>query len=181
MTTKQNTTDWERIEADYRAGILSVREIAASQGVSHTAIAKRAKKQDWERDLKPHIRAKSDALVSKAVAKRLESGKMVTERAIIQSNAELIADIRLNHRKDIRRARELCMVLLSELEDNVGTDRITDLKKLSETLKNLIALEREAYGIDLATKLELSGPNGQPLRAVDLDDEALAAIIAGVH
>ncbi|HEY4292069.1 GIY-YIG nuclease family protein [Luteibacter sp.] len=45
--------DWERIEADYRAGLLSVREIAAAQGVSHVAIGKRAKRDGWERSLKP--------------------------------------------------------------------------------------------------------------------------------
>ncbi|MDE1971093.1 MAG: hypothetical protein KGI50_06000 [Patescibacteria group bacterium] len=35
--------DWERIEADYRAGVLSVREIAEPYSISHQAIAKRAK------------------------------------------------------------------------------------------------------------------------------------------
>jgi hypothetical protein len=40
---KKAAPDWERIEADYRAGLLSVREIAAAHGVSHTAIQKRAK------------------------------------------------------------------------------------------------------------------------------------------
>src|SRR5471030_2883044 len=39
MTTKQ--PDWERIEQLFRAGLLSVREIAAACGVSHTAINKR--------------------------------------------------------------------------------------------------------------------------------------------
>jgi hypothetical protein len=47
------TIDWERIEADYRAGLLSVREIAASQGVSHVAIAKRAKRDGWKREARP--------------------------------------------------------------------------------------------------------------------------------
>ena len=35
--------DWEAVEGMYRAGLLSVREIARSQGISHTAIQKRAK------------------------------------------------------------------------------------------------------------------------------------------
>lgn len=52
--------DWERIEADYRAGLLSVREIAASNGVSHVAIGKRAKRDGWERDLQAKIKAKAD-------------------------------------------------------------------------------------------------------------------------
>ena len=36
--------DWERIEQLYRAGLLSVREIAATCGPSHVAIHKRAKR-----------------------------------------------------------------------------------------------------------------------------------------
>jgi hypothetical protein len=37
--------DWELIERDYRAGVLSVREVAASQGITHGAINKRAKRE----------------------------------------------------------------------------------------------------------------------------------------
>jgi hypothetical protein len=43
--------DWGAIEDAYRDGLLSVREIAASHGVSHTAIAKRAAKSKWKRDV----------------------------------------------------------------------------------------------------------------------------------
>ena len=42
--------DWEAIERDYRAGILSVREIGAKCGCTHTAINKRAKRDGWERE-----------------------------------------------------------------------------------------------------------------------------------
>ena len=57
-------TDWESIERDYRAGLLSVREMAATYGVSHVAIMKRAKKDGWERDLSAKIKAKAEALVT---------------------------------------------------------------------------------------------------------------------
>jgi hypothetical protein len=39
--SEEKQTDWERIELDYRAGLLSIREIAESQGISHTAIKTR--------------------------------------------------------------------------------------------------------------------------------------------
>lgn len=213
MTEAKKKPDWERIESDYRAGLLSVREIAASQGVSHVAIAKRAKKEGWERDLNAKIKAKADALVTtRTVTKEVTSEQAVTDRAIVEANAEVIANIRLGHRSDIRRARTLCMSLLEELEaetgdielfrelgdmlrseDDKGQDkrndvyqkvissagRIDSMKKLAETLKNLVGIEREAYGIAEAAKLELSGPNGTPLRAKDMTDDELAAIIAG--
>ena len=100
MTTKQ--PDWEAIERAYRAGLLSVREIATSCGVSHTAIQKRAKANGWERDLKAKIKAKADSLVAKReVATQVASKSVETEREIIEVNAEVIANIRMGQRGDI--------------------------------------------------------------------------------
>lgn len=180
----QNTKskpDWERIEADYRAGILSVREIAASQGISHVAISKRAKRDGWDRDLAKRIQAKAEALVTtRTVTSEVTNEQAVTDRVIVEGNAEVIANIRLAHRSDIARSRRLAMSLLGELEsvtenrelfeqlgemlrspDERGNDkrndlyqkvisstgRVSSMKQLSETLKTLIGLEREAYGI----------------------------------
>ena len=174
--------DWERIEVDYRAGVLSVREIASSQGISHTAINKRAKAEGWERDLNAKINAKADALVSKReVSTKVSSGNSISEKQIVEANAEVIANVRMEHRGDIRKARSLTNALLNELdaecsdvpaleqlgellrrEDDKGMDKLNDLyhkiislpgrvkamKDLADSLKNLIALERQAYGLD---------------------------------
>lgn len=178
---KKAAPDWERIEADYRAGILSVREIAASQGISHAAISKRAKRDGWDRDLAKRIQAKAEALVTtRTVTTEVTNEQAVTDRVIVEGNAEVIANIRLAHRSDIARSRRLAMSLLGELEsvtenrelfeqlgemlrspDERGNDkrndlyqkvisstgRVSSMKQLSETLKTLIGLEREAYGI----------------------------------
>lgn len=183
MTTKQ--PDWEAIERAYRAGLLSVREIAASCGVSHTAIQKRAKANSWERDLKAKIKAKADSLVAKReVATQVASKSVETEREIIELNAEVIANIRMAHRGDISRGRRMTNKLLDELEamtDEQGTikeliaqlkdgdlddgeamsdmlalankmgalpSRTKTMKELAETLKTLVMLERQAYGLD---------------------------------
>lgn len=181
MGEEKKVTDWERVELDYRAGLLSVREIADARGCSHTAINKRAKKEGWERDLQAKIRAKADSMVSKReVSKEVSAERMETERNVVEANAQVIADIRMAHRKDIRRSRTLCLSLLEEVEsqtinpelyqelgemlrseDKNGVDRRNDLynkvissagrissmKQLAETLRILVALEREAYNI----------------------------------
>jgi hypothetical protein len=180
---KKAAPDWERIEADYRAGLLSVREIAAAHGVSHVGVAKRAKRDGWTRDLSKRIQDKAEQLVTtRTVTRSVTTEQAVTDRAIVEANAEVIAGIRLAHRKDISRSRTLAMALLGELEqqtgnldlfeqlgellrspDDKGMDRLNDLyqkvistpgridgmKKLAETLKNLIGLEREAYGLKI--------------------------------
>ena len=174
--------DWEAIETAYRTGSQSVREIAAQFGISHAAISKRAKKESWDRDLQARIQAKADALVTKReVTKKVTTEKLVTERQIVEANAEVIANVRMDHRSDIRRARTLTNSLLAELEsecsdvdalnqlgellrreDDKGMDKLNDLyhkiislpgrvkamKDLADSLKNLIALERQAYNLD---------------------------------
>jgi hypothetical protein len=178
----RTAADWERIERDYRAGVLSVREIAATAGISHTAIQKRAKAEGWERDLKAKVQARADALVAKReVAKSVAAATAVTERVIIEANAQVIAEVRSNHRVDIARARRLCMTLLAELEEQTanvpgleglgellrsendkGVDKLNDvyravislpertktMKALADSIKVLVGLEREAYGLE---------------------------------
>jgi hypothetical protein len=57
---------WERFEAEYRADILSLREIAALHpGVSHTSIARKAMASGWKKDLRARIDAKADEIVTR--------------------------------------------------------------------------------------------------------------------
>ncbi len=173
--------DWEAIESVYRAGVLSLREIASQHGISEGAIRKRAKRDDWSRDLSAKIQAKADDLVRKQeVRTQVRTENVLSERVLIDATAEIIANVRMEHRGDIRRAREMVNILLDELsaecgdvsalqqlgelmrqEDDNGIDRLNDLyqkiismpgrvksmKDLSDSLKTLIGLEREAYSI----------------------------------
>jgi hypothetical protein len=180
--TEKVAVDWEAVERGYRAGILSLRELAQIHGCSHVAVSKRAKAKGWTRDLNAKIKAKADDLVNKAtVTASVNAGAAASELVTIQASATAIATVRLAHRNDIRRGRSLVLALLSEVEaetgegealhqlgemmrnpDAQGSDRLNDLyrkiislpsridsaKKLSEALKNLIGLEREAWGLE---------------------------------
>ncbi|HEM8199945.1 TPA: hypothetical protein U2M28_004019 [Providencia stuartii] len=174
--------DWEAIESAYRAGVMSIREIASQYEITHQAISKRAKKEGWERDLKAKVKARAENLVAKReVASLVATEKAISERQLIEANAEVIANVRMEHRGDIRRARELTNNLFDELSaecadvpalrklgelmfspDDNGRgklneiyhsiislpERVKSAKALSETLKNLVGLERQAYGLD---------------------------------
>ncbi|MBT0520927.1 hypothetical protein [Morganella morganii] len=174
--------DWEAIESAYRAGVMSLREIASRHDISEGAIRKRAKRDDWSRDLNAKIKARSDDMVRKQeVRRQVRSETALSERVLIEATAEVITNVRMEHRGDIRRARELANVLFDELSaecadvaaleklgelmiepDDNGRDKLNELyhavislpervksaKALSETLKNLIGLERQAYGLD---------------------------------
>lgn len=219
-TTHKPAPDWEKIEADYRAGILSLREIAeAHPGVNHVAITRRAKREGWSRDLSAKIRAKADALVTeRTVTADVTAERRVSERDIIDANAQAIVSVRLAHRKDIQRSRSITMRLLEELElqsgrenaelleqlgelmrreDDRGQDRLNDLyqkiislpgraktmKDLGESLRVLVTLERQAFGLDdkdqkpqdsLTTLLQtIAGGNASAFRPVAHDPEAM--------
>ncbi|QFH65066.1 hypothetical protein FR773_10130 [Leclercia adecarboxylata] len=178
--------DWEAIESAYRAGVMSLREIASQHGISEGAIRKRAKRDEWSRDLNVKVKERADDLVRKAeVRKQVRSETALSERVLIEATAEVIANVRMEHRGDIRRARTLANALFDELEaecadvgalrelgelmldpDDNGRDRLNELyhaiismpervksmKALSETLKNLIGLERQAYSMDEGEK-----------------------------
>ena len=129
--------DWERIELDYRAGIKTLRQIADEHGITHGAINKRARRDGWERDLSGKINAKADALVSKAlVSTPVSTESKIAERQVIEAAATAVADIRLAHRHDIRRARTLTNALLNELEQQTDPNTLAMLHELGELLRS---------------------------------------------
>ena len=129
--------DWERIELDYRAGIKTLRQIADEHGISHVAVAKRAKRDGWTRDLAGKIQAKADELVNKSlVTSAVTAEAKIAEKAVIDANAQAVADIRLAHRGDIRRARNLTNSLLAELEAQTDPSTLSMLHELGELLRS---------------------------------------------
>ena len=129
--------DWERIELDYRAGIKTLRQIADEHGISHVAVAKRAKRDGWTRDLAAKIQAKADELINKSlVTSAVTVETKIAEKAVIDANAQAVADIRLAHRHDIRRARTLTNALLNELEQQTDPNTLAMLQELGELLRS---------------------------------------------
>ncbi|WP_230847636.1 hypothetical protein [Comamonas testosteroni] len=134
---KAAPADWERIELDYRAGIKTLRQIADENGITHGAVNKRAKRDGWERDLSEKIQRKVDALVSKAaVSSEVPKETRAAERAVVDANAQAIADVRLAHRRDIHRARRITNALLDELEQQADADTVALLEQLGENMRN---------------------------------------------
>lgn len=168
--TKQ--VDWEAVEREYRAGQLSVSEIGRQNGVSHTAINKRAKKEGWTRDLTKRVRQEVSArLVSDEVS--AANAKQAVELA-----AERGVQVVREHRHAARRGRDLTIRLLAELEAtttyvgeldgmiadaDAGDDdkrrtalekvislpsRAGILKDLSLAARTWVQLERQAFNLD---------------------------------
>lgn len=113
MNTKQ--PDWEAIERAYRAGALSIRTIAERNGISDTAIRKKAKASGWVRDLSEQVRKE---VRNKLVRGEVRDGQCANperDAEIVEEAAEEGATVVRSHRRDIRKASNLANLLMDDL------------------------------------------------------------------
>lgn len=124
-------TDWEAIEREYRAGMLSVREIARQYGVTDTAIRKRAKAEGWERDLSQKVREAARAKLVRADGSREGSQeRRANDAQAVDFAAERQVEVVRQHRTAIGRGRDLTLRLLDELD--ASTTRVGELEAMIE-------------------------------------------------
>jgi len=167
--------DWEAIERDYRAGMLSIREIAKAQGVSDTAIRKKATASGWERDLSAKV---AEKVRNELVRAEFAAANLQTEREIVETAAATIVQVVRGHRTRITRQTELVDLLTEqitsaagkreEIESAIWDETALDkdgkrrsammravalpthastVVNLTNALKTLIGLERQAFSI----------------------------------
>ncbi|RRW54373.1 hypothetical protein [Pseudomonas moraviensis] len=113
MTTKQ--PDWEAIERAYRAGSFSIRTIAERQGVSDTAIRKKAKALGWARDLSDQVRKEVRSKLVRGEVRNDQGANCELDAEIIEEAAEEGARVVRSHRRDIRKATNLANLLMDDL------------------------------------------------------------------
>lgn len=142
---ERKQVDWEGVERDYSAGLMSLREIAAKYGVSPALITRKKKENDWSQDLTEKIKIKAAAIEKSCVnADGVNAGvnaKRASDKEIIEANAQAIVSVKLGHRKDIARGRNLVARLFDELE------QCTDNHELFEELGDLLRKENDR-GVD---------------------------------
>lgn len=180
--------NWGAIEVAYRAGKETLRAIAEAQGVSHVAIQKRAKKDGWVRDLSARIEERANYLVTKdAVTKTVTKERLVTERAVVEANAELTANIIRAERRDLAKARELVGKLFAEVDAQTsGTEvfehlgeYLADPKansgKLAEAYQRVLSLPARIKGakdlVDALDKLIVREREVHRIGDTDGDDD----------
>lgn len=114
-------TDWESIERDYRAGVLSIREVAKIYGITDTAIRKKAKAEKWQRDLTDKVAEKVRAdLVRDAVRTTDAKADARTEKEIVEGAAAMVVQVVREHRAGINSGRGIVSLLMSQLTDVAG-------------------------------------------------------------
>lgn len=174
--------DWEKIEAEFRAGQLSVREIARQHCLTETAIRKRAKLHKWQRDLSDKVRtAVRNETVRRAVRTEL-SREPIDDAEIVQTHAERGARANEGFIARVRRLRAIADELTSQLETYMGggtpTVQIfvskgdspaTILRSLMDTEERGGKIERQALGIDESPSKDVALVKIEKLSDAQLD------------
>jgi hypothetical protein len=171
---KKSSPDWEIIEGQFRAGIISNVKIATLHNISEGAIRKKAKAEGWKRNRADKIvRAAKEKLVRDAGTN--ESTNRTNKEAEQQAVQTIVSVVR-DHQKLLKRGHSLVAGMLAELqetaenrdeidkaiEDDEGDakhkamlrravalpQRAGIMLNLSATMKNIVALERQAFSID---------------------------------
>lgn len=130
---KRPPVDWEAMGPDWRTGFKSVLQLSKEYGVSRAAILKHWEKEGVERDLSAKINAKAEALVTQAlVTPQVTQKGRVSEREIVEANANVSAAIVLAQHSDLAESAELERKLMGELL--VMTDKTDQFRQLGEML-----------------------------------------------
>lgn len=169
---KQKSYDWEVIEKDFRAGVLSIREIAKQHGCAESAIRKHMKRFGIERDLSKRI---DEKVRTELVRSEVRAHATITEKEIVEQGAATKVAVVREHRACIKRATKIVDTLFSRLTETVenapklegkikeatkGSERAALSKamglpsnastvvQLTTALKTLIGLERQAFNLE---------------------------------
>lgn len=179
---EKKINDWEIIERDYRAGTLSIREMAKLYDVSEGAIRKRAKSRAWERDLTGKVNEK---VRTELVRSEVRTSSPQTEREIIEVAAATVVQVVRSHRSRITQGNALVELLTNQLIDVAGNrdefENAIDLecaedenpKRRSMLMKAVSLSTHATIAVNLATATKTwVGLERQAFGLKDSSDEA---------
>lgn len=148
--------DWEAIEREYRAGQLSLREIAIQFNVSHPGIVRRAKSYGWSRDLSKRVRQR---VTAQLVTNDVTITNAGNEEEIINQAASRALEVIKLHREDSKKQQDIIRRLMKILDERINTPDLKPtmddvrycggiMRDCSQAFSKLVGIERQAYGID---------------------------------
>lgn len=149
MPKHEYKPDWNRIERLYRAGILSLREIARECNMSEATLRYHAKKNGWKRDLTDEVRKTTRTKMVENLAKVFDDGKGVidhlkniTDEQIIEEASRTQVEVVRQHQRTLGSGHSLAMRMLNELD--VTT---THRGEMEEMIKSTIAPRRQGAAL----------------------------------
>ena len=169
--------DLEAIEADYRAGQLSIRAIATKHGCSEAYIRKMALKLGWTKDLSGKVKAATKAKLAQTTAetspkvterKKREPNTPISDEEIVEEASNVAVDVVSRHRRYAGEYLEIVSQYRKTLKQQLDAGTMSvqlpngeiaevDLNldyvgkcvnSATQSLERLIKIERQAYNLD---------------------------------
>ena len=182
-------SDWDWAQVQYETTDKPTVDIATEIGVTPTLLISKASNKGWTRN-KGNLVAKMTAEMVLANRERLAEVQERKLAVIERVNAEMQASVLSTHRKDIKQARNICSDLIGELitvapsaEDDDPLAALDTksrvLGRLADSMKTLMLLERQAYGIQgVFEDLDKPPPTPTAQGQVDAVMSKFAAVLA---
>lgn len=180
MAEPKRKVDLEALEADYRAGRLTLRDIAEQHGCSEGLVRKYARRRGWVRDLSEKIAKQARAEVARQIAGTHGDGTQGGTPTARTAEREIVAAVAKDEARDALRARGVRQKLLevgervadrllsrTENADAITSDTIKDLEVAAR------AMQRLKGALDPAPHSGLDAGAPEAVRAAD--DRELAA------
>lgn len=139
--------DLNRVERLYRAGLLSVCEIARECAIPEANVRYHAKRKGWKRDLTDQMRSAARTKMVENLAKGrvlddskkiTDSLKLATDDEIIEEAARTQVHVVREHQKSLGQGHSLTMRMLNELDATT-----THRGELEDMIKSTIAPRRQ--------------------------------------
>jgi hypothetical protein len=126
--------DWDAIERDYRTAQFTTRELESKHGVSHSLIARNAKKKGWTQDLAQAIKQATNAkLIDELVNSEVHKGSQQVHNAV-EAAAEVNKNVILGHRNGLSRITNIKSQLLEQIEQAAAN--MTGLAEVIEMVRS---------------------------------------------
>lgn len=132
--------DWDAVERDYRTGEFTDGELASAHNLTREAIVRRRSKEQkadpsrWVKDLAPHVRAATNALLmQETVADAITQGHNKVTGAVMVA-AEVNTRVILGHRTGLKAITDVKRTLLNQIEQAAAN--MADLAEIIEMVRN---------------------------------------------
>jgi len=176
MPRVRRSVDWEAVERDYRATQMTLRELGSKHGCDHAAIARKASKCEWKKDLASAVRKATNAKLIEQAVTSVVNDRQQAVTTVVLAAAELNKQMILGHRRrltDLADAVEQAKAKLLSLGASVTDIRdaavfVQGVCHLAAATRTLIEQERKAFNLDEQPPAEPAKDPDRPASIVSL-------------
>lgn len=159
MKRAAHEVDWEGVEREYRIGQLTVAQIAEKYGVSRRQVDRRAKSEEWTRDLSESVKAATKAKVISEAVKQAQEGadaSVAKDFSEVDLAANVNASLIMRHQKRAAAISDALDSMVSELQDASANPQALEQLVLAVGQEDPLAAAGIAKAMSLPSRISIA-------------------------